>query len=238
MPSPAPLPIYLLPGMGADHRLFTLQKLEFPQLIVQEWLEPEPRESLPDYARRMAASLQCAGPCLVGGVSFGAMVALEMTRHLPARACCVISSVRTPRELPFWTRVMGPLAWLMPPNSDRWLAAAGWLALKTCGPVLPRQVKSFCVHLSKTRSNMLPWACRAVLSWRATDSWPCPVYQLHGSADPIIPQRCVHPDQVIPEAGHLLTLTHPFVVNQFLRQILNADALTTAPTDDPHPCGS
>lgn len=212
----APLPLILLPGLGTDERLFALQKLQFPQLIVPPWLTPERRESLPDFAARMAASLPVTGPCIVGGVSFGGLVALEMTRHLQARGCVLISSLRGPRELPIWARIAAPGAWLLPRRADWWISRSGRLMLWTCGPILPRRLRDFCVHLSKTEAPLLPWACRAVVSWKTAADWPCPIAQLHGSADPIFPRWRVQADAVVDRGGHLLTLTHPFVVNEFL----------------------
>jgi hypothetical protein len=40
-----PLPLILLPGMGADARLFAAQKLAFPALVVPPWLPPQPGET-------------------------------------------------------------------------------------------------------------------------------------------------------------------------------------------------
>ncbi len=168
----------------------------------------------------MAESLEVRGPCIVGGVSFGGFVALEMTRHLDARGCILISSLRGPQELPRWARVAGPAAWLLPPRADRWLSLGGWLMLKTLGPVLPQRLRGVCTHLSKTRAPLLAWAARAIVRWQADAVWPCPIWQIHGDADPLFPHRCTTPDQLIPRGGHLLTLTHPFAVSAFLGQCL------------------
>ena len=47
--------LVLLPGMTADARLFEPQQRVFPGLIVPPWIDPEPREPLACYARRMAS---------------------------------------------------------------------------------------------------------------------------------------------------------------------------------------
>ena len=219
MPTTAPLPLILLPGLGTDERLFALQKTAFPQLIVPVWIKPKWNESLPQYAERMAREIDPVGPCYIGGVSFGGMVALEMTRHLPARACFLISTLRSARELPLWARVLAPGAWLLPPFTDRVLSWTGTLLLNTIGPWLPSRTKTACTHMSKTRSVILPWACRNVVRWKPDPSqWPCPIFHLHGDRDVILPHRGTTPTQLVPKAGHLLPLTHPFVVNDFLRR--------------------
>jgi hypothetical protein len=47
--------LILLPGLGADARLFAPQAAAFKQLEVPEWLVPRRGESLEDFGRRMAA---------------------------------------------------------------------------------------------------------------------------------------------------------------------------------------
>jgi pimeloyl-ACP methyl ester carboxylesterase len=64
---------------------------------------------------------------------------------------------------------------------------------------------------------MLPWACRAAVSWKPGPV-DCPVYQIHGDLDPVLPHRHTHSAVVIPRAGHLLPLTHPFAISDLLRQ--------------------
>lgn len=228
-----PLPLILLPGMGTDALVFALQSSAFPQIVVPPWLPPEPRESLADYAGRMANRLDITGPCVVGGLSFGGMVALELTKHLDARGCILISSLRGREELPWWIWGATPWVWLLPPRADRYLAGLGQLLLATLGPVMPRGLKSRVTHLGKLRTPLFTWASRAVVGWRASaNGWPCPVFQIHGTEDWVFPRWRVRPDELVPRGGHHLTLTHPFAVNAFIRKALEtiaAEGRTDAP---------
>src|SRR5262245_55843221 len=90
------VPLILLSGMAADERLFEPQRVAFPDLRVPAWIDPLPGESLRGYAARLARRIDPGRPCLVGGASFGGMVALEMAPHLQADACVLIGSVRSP----------------------------------------------------------------------------------------------------------------------------------------------
>lgn len=222
-----PLPLILLPGMGTDARVFSVQKLAFPQLIVPPWIEPKWHESLADYGARMAASVPVDGPCYVGGMSFGGMVALEMSRHLPVKACLLIASIHSGRELPLWARLLGPGAWLLPPFTDWVVSTSATVMLRTTGLILPKPIKQSCVHLSRMYpSPMLPWACRSVVRWKPDPAgWPFPIYHLHGDRDRVIPHRNTTPTQLVSQGGHVLPLTHPFAVNDFLRQAMT-DALS------------
>ena len=60
--------VVLIPGMGADERLFEPQRrawnLNLPTLLM-----PRSAETLADYAARMRDAMDLAGPCVIGGVS-------------------------------------------------------------------------------------------------------------------------------------------------------------------------
>lgn len=105
-------PLVLLPGMMADHRLLVAQQAAFPQLLIPSWPRFEPTDTLATFAERLAHEIGPIGPCFVGGVSFGGAVALELTRHLDALGCILISSVRSFSELPLRYRICRPAGFL------------------------------------------------------------------------------------------------------------------------------
>jgi pimeloyl-ACP methyl ester carboxylesterase len=205
--------VVLLPGMAADDRLFEPQRRAFPNLIVPPWIEPEPWEPLSSYARRMAARLNSSGLLLIGGVSFGGIVALEMADYLGLAKCVLISSIRSPAEMPWRLRVLRSLATVGP---DRLGITSGWAA-RWLAPSMPRATVRRLGRLAAPQSTFLRWACWAVLDWQPTPrARRTRVRQIHGSADRTFPIRYTHPDRIIIGGGHLLTLTHPAEVNEYL----------------------
>src|SRR5262249_61853870 len=66
----------LLPGMGADARLFQAQSA-FLKFEVPGWPEPSPGDSLRTYAARVVVRLS-GQTSVIGGASFGGLVALDM----------------------------------------------------------------------------------------------------------------------------------------------------------------
>lgn len=205
--------LVMLPGMGADGRLFEPQRRVFPGLTVPPWIEPLPCERLDSYARRMASHIDPAGLVLIGGVSFGGMVALEMAHYLGLEDCVLISSVRSPAEMPWRLRALRSLARLGPTGlgvSAGW--AARWLAF-SMPPATARRLG----RLAAPQSAFLRWACWAVLRWEPTpEALRIRIHQIHGAADRTFPLWYTQPDQVVRNGGHLLTLTHPLEVNQFI----------------------
>ena len=209
--------LVMLPGMAADARLFEPQHRVFPGMIVPPWIDPEPREPLASYARRMASELKPSSPILIGGVSFGGIVALEMAGYLGLRECALISSIRSPGELPWRLRVLRPLASIGP---DRLGTMAGWSA-HWLAPVMSRATARRLGRLAVPQSAFLRWACWAVLRWQPSpEARRVRVRQIHGSADRTFPLRYTHADQIILGGGHLLTLTHANQINEFVSRAL------------------
>ncbi|MEN9929588.1 MAG: hypothetical protein RLZZ231_1509 [Bacteroidota bacterium] len=90
-----------MPGLAASSSIF--EKIELPNTIFEihflEWVLPLPKESLKNYAKRMALSVQHQEVVLVG-VSFGGILVQEMAQFLQVRKLIIISSVKSNQELP------------------------------------------------------------------------------------------------------------------------------------------
>jgi pimeloyl-ACP methyl ester carboxylesterase len=205
----------LLPGLGADPRLFGPQKQAFPDLISIPWPEPAKDDTLPSYAARIVSLLPPADPLVVGGSSFGGMVALEISARIPVRAVILIGSCRSPRALAPWIRAVSPLARPLPASL---LRPRHW-GLGLAAPILGcsrREDLDLAWSMVTTMTPaFLKWGIQAVRSWRPGPV-SVPVHHVHGARDRMIPLRGVDPDVVVPGAGHLLTLTHAAAVNAFL----------------------
>ena len=153
--------------------------------------------------------------CFIGGASFGGMVALEMAVHLRTEACFLVASVAFGSRTPLAVPALRPLARLGP---QRFGTVAAWVA-RWPTRLLPEGVVGRLRRLSDPRSAFLRWASWAVLNWRpAPRSGGVRIYQIHGAADRTLPLRYTRPDVVVAGAGHLLPLTHPDAVNEFIRR--------------------
>jgi len=214
--------LVLVPGLGVDSRLFYRQREEFPDVIVPEWLEPERGESLAHYAERLAASVDAVerGPVVLGGLSLGGMLALEMSRHLKSRAVVLIASCRSPAA------VCGPLHWAERLGREIPSVVVGWslgLAPMVCGRgggIGPADRKLLSEMVSQVPVPLLRWGARAIMEWPGAEDVAAPVHHIHGDCDWVIPLRCVEPTVVVPGGSHVLNLSHPREVTGLLRSVL------------------
>jgi pimeloyl-ACP methyl ester carboxylesterase len=207
--------------MGADERLFEPQRragLEFevPPLIV-----PRSGETLSDYAARMRDAIDLAGPCVIGGVSFGGMLACEMARVCTARCVILIASCRNRASLPSHYRAVELLSRIIPdPIIQRRAAVSGRL-FATLECITDAQ-RDLVVQMSRDVAvPQLRGIARMIVQWQAPACLPCPVHHIHGDADRIISIRRVQPEEIVPGGGHLINLTHADQVNRFIARHLN-----------------
>ena len=218
---PADIPLILLSGMGADERMFHELRPYLPEFTVPDWLPPQRGESLRSYARRMAELVGPDRPCFIGGASFGGFLALEMLPHLNAKACFLIGAVRSPAEYPFTVRMWRParaLLRILPLQLFWW---ASGLTAATLGNFLPRRIREFLWLGSSLDPEFFRWAAGAVLTWGDGGPPPppdAPVYQIHGARDRILPAKLTRPTELVPRGGHVIALSHPQEVADFLRR--------------------
>lgn len=207
-------PLILLPGMGADARMFAPLRTALPQLVTPNWIEPERNEPLSVYARRLAQMVDPGRPCFVGGASFGGIVALEMAAVLNARACFLIGSVRSSRARPWrlgLLRPVTPFVGVLPRVSP--------ILLKLLGHWLRPATRGVLMQVADTDVRFLRWAAGAILNWTPSpETAQVRVCHIHGERDRVFPVRMANPDHVVSGAGHLISITHPQPVVEFLRE--------------------
>jgi pimeloyl-ACP methyl ester carboxylesterase len=226
---PYSIPLILLSGAGADERMFEKLKPYLPEMVVPKWLPVRRGESLRNYAHRLADEIGRGRECFIGGASLGGFLAIEMLPYLNARACFLIGAVRSPAEMPFLIRLLRPahaLCRIIPFQLFLWLA--GFLAA-TFGPILPRRLREFLRLGGSLDEDFFRWSLEAVLLWGVDGPPPpssTPVFQIQGQKDRVLPAKLTHPNEIIPRGGHVIALSHPKQVADFI--LRHMAALTSA----------
>jgi pimeloyl-ACP methyl ester carboxylesterase len=213
--------LYLIPGLGADSRVFGRLVLPAQHRVVHlDWIKPLEGESLQQYSLRMGAAIDPTEPFSIIGLSMGGMVATELAKVLSPRHTVLLSSATSVKQLPYYERWPGALhlekafpgTWLKQPNRALyWLLGAEDETARSLVRTMQHD----------TDPDHFKWSLRAILDWKNEDLPPT-ITRIHGTADRIIPIRGVP----VPEAnrvaggGHLSVFTHASAVSGLLHRIL------------------
>lgn len=217
-------PLVLLSGLAADARVFTPQKIAFPQMQCPRWVIPERSETINDYAARLAETIG-ERPCIIGGASFGGIVALHLAEHVDARAVILIGSIKSPSQLPVYARCARPFRFLIPFIPLRLLQLLA-------RPIATRVVKrhapfayGLACQFRDSNPAVFKWSLRRILDWSATPTVSCPIFHLHGDRDWTLPLRYTDPDKIVKGGGHVISLTHAGEVNFYIKDVISRDRL-------------
>lgn len=210
-------PLVLISGLAADARVFAPQRLFFPNLVVPPWPVPLAGESLDAYCERFAADLAHYEQPIIGGASFGGIVALHLARYMKPQAVILIGSIKAPSEIPPWFRATRFLRHLIRFVPVRWLQCLAF-------PLTSRFPSRFAPHLGGIVSQfchadpaVFRWSLQALLEWSEPPILDCPVHHIHGARDLVLPARYTKPNALIARGGHVISLSHSREVNEFIR---------------------
>jgi hypothetical protein len=207
---------YLIPGLGADERVFRRLRLAGTVHILQ-WLAPQsPTEPLAHYAARLAEAVPLHAPCWLVGVSFGGLLAQEIGRWRPLARVVLISSLGQPADLPPLLRVARAtkLHRLVPFGLLKWLPRLAQWFFGARGGTEYRLLRQI---LHDTDPAFARWATAQLLAWRGP-GLPG-IVRLHGTRDRLLPAGAAHIDYRVPGAGHFLIVSHAVQVSQMLNEL-------------------
>ena len=218
--APPPPIWYLIPGLGADERVFQFLRLQ-GEVHVLRWLPPQTAaETLPHYAARLAAAVPKDQACWLVGVSFGGVLALEVAQRRPLARVVLISSFIGPGELPWLgrlARATGLYRRLPPQLLPRLPRLAKWFfGVKSARDYhLLRQI------LHDTDPSFTRWAIARLLQWPGRPA--VPTIRIHGTDDRLLPHGAAHSHYQLP-GGHLIILSRAAVINRILSQLGTTEA--------------
>ena len=209
---------YFISGIGADYRLFThIQLPEGFETRYVHWIPPEKEETLPSYAHRLTAQIDTSEPFVLIGFSLGGIMATEIAKIFPPVCTILISSVPLSANLPPYYILADRLRLpkLVSPKFGKFLAS-----VKQRLTLRSREDRKMMQEVIRAGDDrFIAWAIQAVLRWE-NRTMPHPLVHIHGSWDEVFPVGRTRPTYIIPKGGHNLTMSHPYIINSLLRDIL------------------
>ncbi len=203
--------IVLIPGMGADHRLFDGIKLTGFDVLRANWIPHRDGEKLSAYAARFAKHYGIGAADIIVGVSMGGIVAGPIAQMTPPQRLILISSCTDICQLSPFIATFSALGPVSPFEVARLLPRG----------LMPAHRKLALTMFEEQDMAFIRWACGAVMEWTGSPRLPGTV-TIHGSSDKVFPiRRQHHVDVVIHNAGHLMVMDRAAEVEAAIRAHLD-----------------
>ena len=210
--------VYLLPGIGCDHRLYDRIDLTGINAVKLDWPEFPPGCSLPSIARELSAHVKADEPHILVGVSMGGMVAQELAAITRPVKVVLISSWTGPDERSLLARAGS--AFQLYRSITHFTMWATWPAKRILGQ-RDRATDSLLWEMAcKETARKIRIGTGAILRWRGSP-WKGPTVRIHGDNDRVTPM-CFPVDHVVRGGPHIMVLTRAEEVSRLLRSVLSA----------------
>jgi hypothetical protein len=197
---------YCIPGLGMNGLLFKNLRLPGFNVVPIEWKAPLKKETLPEYALRLAAEIDQSTPFILIGVSKGGMCAIEIAKKTHPLKTILISSCKVHTEKPKILRALSviPLHYLL--YDSKYLKYAALSLIKKRLGVTKAIKKDFWAAIGGQPRGYHAKAVNMLVNWK-NETIPANVMHIHGDADRVIPyQKEVHYNYTIAGGSHLMVL--------------------------------
>lgn len=177
--------IFAISGLGADKRVFEYLTLEH-ELVPVEWITPKNKETIVDYSIRLIEKYGIENENNYGilGVSFGGLIATEISKLTNPKLTILISSVETKSELNGLIKLAGKsrLIELIP---EKLLNPPKAIAHFMFGTDKKELLNSI---LDDTDLNFTKWAIRELMNWK-NQTRLSNLIKIGGSKDKLLPPK-------------------------------------------------
>jgi pimeloyl-ACP methyl ester carboxylesterase len=210
--------VYGFSGLGADKRVFQYLNLNH-ELIPLDWIEPKPDEPLKEYASRLAVKIDTTENFVLIGVSFGGIVAVELSKIVKPALLILISSVEVKKDLRIVYRIIGktrlvewiPATFFKPPAK-----LAEWVFGAENKKLLREIIEDTDIQFAK-------WAIKRLITWN-NNSRLDNCIKIHGDKDLLLPLRKDNKTIEIPGGHHFMIVDRAAeisaILNREIKQVL------------------
>ncbi|MEN2414829.1 alpha/beta hydrolase [Flavobacterium mesophilum] len=216
------IPVYFMPGLAASPAIFERIKLDESvfETHLLEWEIPKQKESLSDYALRIAQKIKHENPILIG-VSFGGILVQEISKHIKAQKVIIISSVRSNAEFPRRMKIgKSTKAYKLIPM--KLILNIENLAKYSFGEKVKKRIKLYEKFLAVRDLNYLQWAVESVILWDR-NTVDDNVIHIHGDQDDVFPIKYINKCIVVKGGTHIMILNKYKWLNENLPSIILED---------------
>lgn len=210
--------IILFPALGASERLFDRFDFGNTKTQVIKFLIPEKNETLPHYCRRLAEIIPPDENLIFIGVSFGGILAQEVSKIIPVKKIILISAIKTEDEKPlYFSLVKNIPAYKLLPVS--WLKAVVVFLSDVFTPKSIEERKLFMSFIEEADSRVVRWGIHQTIHWEQKQVLTN-VTHIHGSKDRLFPVKKIKTFLPIKGGSHLMVIQRTEEINALINKLI------------------
>jgi len=210
--------VFLIPGLGADCRIYKHIDLSGYEVINISWVEPEKQDTLSTYAQKLIDKYLITPQSIVIGNSLGGMLAIEIAKKVQLEKTILISSIKSVSEAPWYFGFLRStkLHHLIPVGK---LTSMEFLIEYAFGGMSENSQRLFADMLKNTSSTFVSWAIDAILNWH-NQTVPENVYHITGDKDKVFPYKRIKGATIVKGGTHVMIFNQAKEINMWLKEIL------------------
>ncbi|QWX84339.1 alpha/beta hydrolase [Cellulophaga sp. HaHaR_3_176] len=202
--------VYGISGLGADKRVFDSLTLDF-DFIPIDWITPNKNEPIECYSKRLSKIIDTKNEFCLIGVSFGGLIATEISKILNPKVTILISSAHTKNELrPIFIgfgktkliKLMPTFLFDPPRIIAKYLFGA-------------KNNKLLNDILDDTDLSFAKWAVYELTNWKNITQLKN-ILKINGTNDKLIPPRGNTKMEVINNGGHFMIVDKADEVSEII----------------------
>jgi|SRR6185312_3787691 len=210
--------IFLIPGLGADTRVYNNIELNEHEVTCVDWIEPHQTDTLATYGQKLIYQYRITSGSVVIGNSLGGMIAIEIAKAIPLNKVILISSIKTVHEAPRYFTFFRtlPLYKLIPGKT---FTSMGFLIKPMFGKMSDADLWLFNDMLKNSSPTFLKWAMNASLAWK-NEITPPNVFTIAGDNDRVFPYKRIKDAIIVKGGTHIMIYERAKEINKILKKIL------------------
>jgi hypothetical protein len=210
--------LYTISGLGADERVFQNLSLNY-EIVHLNWIAPNNGEALLDYAFRLSKKIDTSKEFGILGLSFGGLIAVEISKILYPKLTVLISSVEVSNELPLLYRIIGKIGFLKLIPSSLFILPTP-IAMWIFGTKNKKLLASI---LKDADLNFYKWAINQLTTWKNSERIDC--LKISGQKDKLLPAAVGSQSIVVKDGAHLMIIDKAEEVSDLINEYVKAKSI-------------
>ena len=206
--------LYGISGLGADERIFKFLRLDC-ELIPIHWIKPHAGETIIEYSTRLSYLVDKTEEFGILGVSFGGLVATELSKILKPKLTILISAAETQKEFSPLIRFLGKSYF------TNLIPARFFFSPRKIFQILmgTKERETLNRIIDKTDVNIARWAFNEIANWNNTVKLEN-VLKIHGSRDKLIPAKRIENAILVNGGGHFIIVDKADEISEIINNKL------------------